>query len=193
MRRRRLCAVLRLLVATLACVVVGALLHPTTAAAAESAPPPARPAPVSAVPEGLPALTGRVTNEQAAAWHLDGDSVTTRTTPGGSTVVFTPNAAADGGSDGGSDGGADFKAKVRWWGYYLVLFNKLETLRIAAGAAACAAVVKFVPVVGQYLSADCALISVFATYARARNRCLLVQGWGLGVPQPLMYHGGYCR
>ena len=189
MRRRRLGDVLRLLVATLACVVVGALLHPTTAAAAESAPTPARTPAVSAVPDGLPALSGRVTTEQAAAWHLDGDSVTTRTTPGGSTVVFTPKAVAD----GGSDGGADFKAKVRWWGYYIVLFNKLETLRIAAGAAACAAVVKFVPVVGQYLSADCALISVFATYARARNRCLLVQGWGLGVPQPLMYHGGYCR
>jgi len=177
-------------VATLACVIVGALLHPTTAAAAQ---PTTTAALSSAVQEFLPGVSGRVTSEQAAAWRLDDHSVTTRTTPGGSTVVFTPNAVADGAAENQADDGPYFKARVRWWGQYIVYFNKLETLRIAIGTAACAAVVKYVPVIGSYLATDCALLSVLATYARARNKCLLVQGWGPRLPQLRFYRGGYCR
>lgn len=193
MRRRSLRSVLRLLVAALACVVAGALLHPTTAAAAVPAVPAAAPAVPAAVPaavptvppDAVPALSGPVTREQAAAWHLDGKKVTTLTTPGGSTVVLTPATA--------KRGPAGFRANVTWWGFYRVFFNRLETLRIAAGTAACAAVVKFVPVVGSFLATECALISVVATYARARNKCVMVQGWGLHWPQVLLYRGRYCR
>ena len=178
--------------AALACVVVGALLHPTTAVAAEpsraSATTSARLA-VTAAPDALRGFSGRKTTDQAAAWHLDRGSVTTRTTPGGSVVRFTRGAVTSDGADGGSD----FRAKVRWWGYYLVLFNRLETLRIAAGPATCAAVVKHVPLIGKYLAPYCGLISVIATYARARNTCVLVRGWGLQVPHIRMYRGGYCR
>jgi len=133
----------------------------------------------------MPGLSGPVTQAQAAAWHLDGTTATTLTTPGGSTVVLAPAEVRP--------GSADFRAKVRWWGYYRVYFNKLETLRIAAGSAACAAIVKHVPVVGPYLATACALLSVYATYARARNKCVFVQGWGLHYSQVLLYRGGYCR
>ncbi|HKG50671.1 MAG TPA: hypothetical protein VKB14_09540 [Actinomycetales bacterium] len=191
MRRRPVLSVPRLLLATLVCVVAGALLHPTTAAAAvPTAVPTAVPSAVAArvlaapSPE-LPGLSGPVTQAQAAAWHLDGATATTLTTPGGSTVVLTPAEVLP--------GSADFRAKVRWWGVYRVFFNKLETLQIAAGSAACVAIVKHVPVVGPYLATACALLGVYATYASARNECVLAQGWGLHYPQVLLYRGGYCR
>jgi hypothetical protein len=164
-------------VATLVCVVVGALLHP---AGASAAPHPSRPA--VAVPQGL---TVPVTRAQAAAWHLPDSTVTTRTA-GGSTVVFTPVSRF-------GQPPQDFRYKLRWYGYYTVFFNRLETLRIAAGSAACAAVIKHIPRVGSLLSTLCALISVQATYARARNQCVMIQGWGLLYPQILRYTGNYCR
>jgi hypothetical protein len=169
---------LHLLVATLVCVVVAALLHP---AGASAAPHPSRPA----VAATLPGLSVPVTREQAAAWHLPDSTVTTRTA-GGSTVVFTPVSRF-------GQPPQDFRYKLRWYGYYTVFFNRLETLRIAAGAAACAALVKHVPRVGSILATVCALISVMATYARARNQCVMVQGWGLLYPQILRYSGDYCR
>ena len=187
MRRRPVHSFPRLLLATLVCVVGGALLHPTTAAAEG---PTAVPSAVAARALGtasrdLPGLSGPVTQAQAAAWHPKGTTATTLTTPGGSTVVLTPAEVRP--------GSADFRAKVRWWGSYRVYFNKLETLRIAAGSAACAAIVKHVPVVGPYLVTACALLGVYATYARARDKCVFVRGWGLHYPQVLLYRGGYCR
>ena len=177
MTRRPLRTTLHLFVATLLCVVVGALLHPTAASAAPRA---SRPA----VAGALPGVSVPVTREQAAAWHLPDSTATTRTS-GGSTVVFTPASA--------SSQPSDFRYRIRWYGYYTVFFNRLETLRIAAGAAACAALVKHVPRVGSILATVCALISVMATYARARNQCVMVQGWGLLYPQILRYSGDYCR
>ena len=92
MRRRPVLSFPRLLLATLVCVVGGALLHPTTAAAEG---PTAVPSAVAARALGtasryLPGLSGPVTQAQAAAWHPKGTTATTLTTPGGSTVVLTP-------------------------------------------------------------------------------------------------------
>jgi hypothetical protein len=127
-----------------------------------------------------------ITVQQAAAWHLpDSPVASTFRTPGGSTVVFTPATR--------SGQQQDFRWRLRWYGWYTVFFNKLETLRIAAGTAACAALVKHVPRVGALLATLCTLLSIIATYARARNQCVMVQGFGLLTPQILRYRGDYCR
>jgi len=199
--RHRLRTTLHLLVVTLVCVVVGALLHPATASAATHAvpPPAARPGPAAqpaaaaqataAAASGPVAQTLRgvsvpVTRQQAVAWHLPNHPVTTRT-PGGSTVVFTPAS--------GAGEPEDIRYRIRWYGYYTIWFNKVETLRIAAGTAACAALVKHIPRVGAILATICGLLSVIATYARARNECVLIQGWSPYYPQIVRYRGGYCR
>jgi hypothetical protein len=189
--RRPARTALPLLVATLVCVVVGALLHPATAGAAPraatSALAPSLPGVSSGASSGLASgLSVPVTVGQAAAWHLpDSPAASTVRTPGGSTVVFTP--ASHSGQP------QDFRWRMRWYGYYTVFFNKLETLRIAAGTAACAALVKHVPRVGGILATLCTLLSIIATYARARNQCVMVQGFGLLTPQILRYRGDYCR
>src|SRR3954469_17366223 len=108
MRRRPGLSFPRLLLAPLASVVGGALRHPTTAAAeVPTAVPSAVAARALATPSAdQPGLSGQVTQEQAAAWHLDRATATTLTTPGGSTVVLTPAKVRP--------GSADFRAKVRW-------------------------------------------------------------------------------
>ena len=182
MIRHRLRTTLHLLVVTLVCVVVGGLLHPTTASAATRA---VQPAPAArSTPTAQPGVSVPVTWEQAAAWNLPDHPVTTRT-PGGSTVVFPPASRA-----GQPD---DIRYRIKWYGYYTVWFNKVETLRIAAGTAACAAILKHIPQVGAILATICALLSVIATYARARNQCVLVMGWSPYYPQIARYRGGYCR
>jgi hypothetical protein len=181
MRSARIRRRLRLLVATLACIVAGALLHPTTAAAS----PQARDHGTARTVAGAPSsLTVPVTREQAVAWHLRDGAVTTRTS-GGSTVVFHPGAPAD--------QTQDFRYRVRWWGHYTVFFTRLETAKIARGAAVCAVVVKRVPTVGPYLSTLCAVISVVARYALAHGECVMVHGSGRKYPQILRYRGAYCR
>jgi hypothetical protein len=188
--RRRLRTSLHLLVVTLVCVVVGALLHPATASAATRAgsPPAAQPAPAApaapVVQSPLRGVSVPVTRQQAVAWHLPDHPVTTRT-PGGSTVVFTPTS--------GAGEPENIRYRIRWYGYYTIWFNRVETLRIAAGTAACAALVKHIPRVGAILATICALLSVIATYARARNECVLIQGWSPYYPQIARYRGGYCR
>lgn len=183
----------RALVAALVCIVAATLLHPAAAAAA--APTAARQGPATPVASArtdataaLDGLSVPVTTREAAAWRLPSSGLTLRT-PGGSTVVFRPGLPVD--SVGPLP---SFRYRIRWWGYYTVFFNKSETLKIAAGAAACAAVVKHIPTVGPYLSTLCALISVVATYARAKDQCVMVQGWGIQFfPQILRYRGNYCR
>src|SRR4051794_17725349 len=111
--RRSIRSLLRLLVAALACVIVGALLPPAAAVAVT------RDAPLLA----RPGLTGPMSQDQAAPWQLDAGSVTRRTSPGGPTVVLAaatlepgtvePGTVEPGTVERGSPG---FRAKVHWWG-----------------------------------------------------------------------------
>jgi hypothetical protein len=127
------------------------------------------------------------------AWALDADGqpVDTEYRIEGDTLVqvISPDA------DTAFPVVADPRVVYSWWGF-TVYYNKSETVTIASGSAACAALTVLIPdpTVTKVVAATCGLLAVWAADAASRGRCIKLVKYGyIGPGVPQQYSGGYCR